>query len=157
MFSKWSEWWDSNPQPSAWKADALANWATLANLYLKAWVLYKKYGFCQNFFLLFYSFKSILPLCIKEPLTRRKIFFGTSLILILFLLVVTSIYIGVSVIFCSKIWYCRRAKRYPRKKDTKSKKLKEIFFKRRGFIYVLGKYEKEASQRSLVRLNLEQE
>ncbi len=27
----WSEWRDSNPQQSAWKADTLANWVTLAS------------------------------------------------------------------------------------------------------------------------------
>ena len=31
-FFKWSGWWVSNSQPSAWKADALANWATPADI-----------------------------------------------------------------------------------------------------------------------------
>ena len=30
---EWSGWRDSNPRPSAWKADALANWATPASHY----------------------------------------------------------------------------------------------------------------------------
>ena len=33
LVCKWSGQWDSNSQPSAWKADALANWAMPAYIY----------------------------------------------------------------------------------------------------------------------------